>query len=136
MNTRHRPHGVTLVELLIVVAILGILTAIAIPSYNSYIVRANRTAGTNALLDLANDMEQYYVRNNTYEGATLENVGGPESTENGLYNMEISNLSATTYTLTAVPQKNQANDTECGSFTYDQLGVKGITGSSTAKDCW
>lgn len=136
MKTLHQSRAFTLVELLIVVAIVGILAAIAIPSYNSYIIRANRSEGTTALLNLANRMEQYFVRENTYATATLERVGVSANTENNLYTLSLENLGVTTYTLRATPQGSQAQDTQCEAFTYDQLGNKGVSGSGSVEDCW
>ena len=139
MTMLQRLRAFTLTELLIVVAIVGVLTAIAIPSYNNYIMRANRSEATTALLDLANKMEQYFVRNNTYATATLADVGATAATENGIYllSLDEGTLSATTYTLLATPQGSQAaRDTECATFIYDQLGVKGISGTSTVEECW
>lgn len=129
-----------MIELLIVIAIIGILTAIALPAYTRYVTRTNRSEATTALLDLANKMEEYYAQNNNYgtSATTPATVGASDITQNGLYNLSIS-ASATTYVLTATPQGAQAtNDTECGSFTYNQLGERGIvtTGTGTVNTCW
>lgn len=126
--------GFTLIELLIAIAIVAILTAIAIPAYNNYILQARRADGQTTLLDLANRMEQYFTQNNTYVGATPANVGVNVASPQGFYTISIGNLGASTYTLTAAPAGSQVNDTSCGNLTLDQLGQKGRSG--TATDCW
>ncbi len=61
-----RQNGMTLIELMIVIIVLGIIVAVGIPSYRSYIMRANRVDATSALLRLAANQERFYMQNNTY----------------------------------------------------------------------
>lgn len=132
-----RSRAFSLIELLIVIAIIGILSAIALPSYEQHILRANRMEATTALLDLSSKMQQYFVQHNSYIGANLHTVGMPAITENQLYQLHIHVGSPTTYLLQAIPQGTQAkDDTQCATFTYDQVGIKGITGHGTVATCW
>ena len=132
-----RARAFSLVELLIVVAIIGIVSAIALPTYQQHVLRANRTQASTALMDLSSKMQQYFVQHNSYEGATLSSIGMSATTENHLYQLHIQVESPTTYLLQAIPQGRQAKeDTQCATFTYDQVGVKGITGNATVADCW
>ncbi len=134
----HRYHrGITLMELVIVVAIVAILGAIAIPSYNDYVTETRRADGQVALLDLANRMDRFFTENNTYVGATLAGLGMPTTSSEGFYNLAITNATGTAYTIQATPTGAQASqDTNCASLTYNQLGQKGNTGPGTAADCW
>lgn len=127
--------GFTLIELMVVVAIIGILAAIAIPSYQDYVLRGNRTEGMALLSDAAARQERYYAQNNTYAD-TLAKLGLQESSNNNLYTLTISNTSSTTYTLTAAPKGAQLKDTKCGSLGLNQAGVKTKTGTAALSDCW
>lgn len=137
---RKRQAGVTLMELLTVMVVVAILAAIAIPSYRRYVMRANRTDAKTAILAMAGELERCYTRFNTYADAdtncslTLTGV----SSSNGDYKVSASNLSATTFTITAVPQGGQAKDTQCGSFSLDQANERKVTGTLSADpgQCW
>ncbi len=132
--------GFTLIELMITVIIVGILAAVAIPAYSSYTLRARRTEGQTALLDLASRMDQFYTENNKYMGATLAALGsGTTSTPNGYYTLSEPTVTDSTFTLEATPTagKAQANDV-CTKLSINELGVKSFTGGTgvTLKDCW
>lgn len=122
-------RGFSLIELMIVVVIMGILVGIAYPTYSEKITRVRRTDGQTALLNLATHLEHYFSENNTYIGATLSNVGVDASSSENYYTLSISNLSASTYTLTATPGGAQATDS-CGSLTITHTFQKGPAG------CW
>jgi len=119
-------QGYTLVELMVVMAILALLALIAIPAYNNYRLHANRSEARAALLDGAQTLERYFVRNNTYATATVATGGTIEpTTDNGLYTLAFSaGPTATTYTLRATATGAQAADTDCPNLTINQLGVK------------
>ena len=136
-------HGVgfSLIELLIVLAISGILASIAYPNYRNYILRAHRIDGQSALLDLACRMETYYSLHGTWRTATI-GTGKPTDvlsqhlSPEGWYYLSLLNLTDTTYTLQATPQNKQ--DTLCQSLTLTNLGAKGITGTGIIdiSQCW
>ena len=137
MQKRNRLYvGFSLIELLIAIAIMGILASIAYPSYNHYIVKTRRSDAHTALLDLANRMERYFISHNTYAGATLSNMGVNAVTQSGYYTLAINNLSDNTYTLTAIPRGVQTEDSSCGTLGLNQLGQKTSTGSLSATECW
>jgi len=69
MNFKDRQRGVTLIELVVVMIIVGILTAIAVPSYRSYVLRSQRSDAKDALLALATQQEKHYLQCNTYATA-------------------------------------------------------------------
>ncbi len=122
--------GFSLIELLIVIAILGIIVGIAVPQYNQYRRRANRAEARTTLVEAAQIAERFFVRNNTYVGAA---AGGniPAQSPHGLYAIAYNAPNATTFTITATPQGGQAGD-ECGAFTINQAGVRGAAQAG----CW
>lgn len=138
LNTR-RLRGFTLTELVIVIAIVGILAAIAVPSYRSYVVRANRTDAQKALLVMAQAMERYFIANNTYLTCTpscTPTVGNAQSPETGtaIYNITLSAATATTYTLLATPVSTGPNKND-GCLQIDNTGLRGWNGPQSSAGC-
>lgn len=134
---KNKSLGFTLLEIMAAVVIIGILAAMAYPVYVQHGVKANRTEAKTALMDLAARMERYYMQNHSYEGATIEKVGIAPRTLHGHYELQIAKITATTFTIQAVPEGTQAKgDAACGSLTLNQLNQKGITGPGNVTDCW
>ena len=124
---------------MIVCAIVAILAAIAYPSYTASVQKSRRSEATAALLGVASQMERYSTEKGTYATATLGAASPavyPNHTENSYYNLSLSNLTATTYTINAAPAAIQATD-PCGTFTYTESGVKNVNGGTwTKSQCW
>lgn len=133
----HRQSGVTLIELVTVMVIVGILAAIAIPGYRQYVIRANRSDAKAALLSTAGALERCYTRFNTYQSAGCP-VANNVLTANKTYVVVIAPGADpnTQFTLSAVPQNGQANDTGCGTLTLNEVGVRNRTGTKSVADCW
>lgn len=145
MQTRRTHKGFTLIELMIVVAVVGILAAIAYPSYLNHVLKTHRTTAQSALMENAQFLERRFTVNNAYNagwadaaaanaalpaGVVPENATG----SNIRYNITFSaGPAATTYTLQAVPANAQAND-PCGTLTLTQTGVRTFS-SGTAQTC-
>lgn len=134
MKRNRKPsRGLTLVELLITIAVISILAAIGYPAYTSYTHKARRTEATGALLDFATRMERYYADNNSYAGATVNNIMGGADTEHGYYTLSVTLSNGNqSYTLSAARAGAQAND-DCGTFSLNSLGAKSVTGTGA---CW
>lgn len=146
---RVRPpmKGVTLLELMIVVVVVGILAAIAVPSYRAYTLRAQRSDATAALLRLAAAQEKFYLQNNTYAGNAQMGSAPPAGlgiagTEHGWYTLSIDNgANALAYTARAVAPaaSPQFSDTACRTFTIDQSGARGALDAASGANveaCW
>jgi type IV pilus assembly protein PilE len=133
--------GMTLIELIVVIAIVGILTAIAYPSYQRYVARTHRGAALACLAHEAHFMERFYTTNLTYETVTEALVNHPCEMENQLnlrYAITLlddaDDPTATTYTLQAVPTALQENNDQCGTLTLDQAGTR--TSEGEADQCF
>jgi type IV pilus assembly protein PilE len=139
--TKRLSAGFTLIELMITVAIIGILTSIAYPSYQDSIMKSRRVDAQGALMGLANAMERYYTVNNTYVGATVGPAGiysatSPVDGGTAYYNLSIPASSSSAYQIQAAPTGPQTND-KCNTLTLNQTGVRGFGGSGmTSADCW
>jgi len=134
-HDRGSVRGFTLMELMIVVAVVALLAAVALPSYQGSVRKARRTEAKASLSAAAQMMERYLTEKGTYATAALGSGGVyADHSENGRYALSLSGLTASTFTLSAVPQGSQADD-ECGTFTLTQGGVRGVSKLSTA-ECW
>lgn len=127
-------QGFTLIEVMIVVVILGIISAIALPSYQEHVRRANRSEGMAFLQDVAARQERYFAQNNTYV-TDIANVGklglSGTTSETGKYSLTIA--ATNNYTLTATPAS--FSDPKCGNLTLNALGTKTASAGSV-NDCW
>ncbi|MDR3492743.1 MAG: type IV pilin protein [Gammaproteobacteria bacterium] len=129
--------GFSLLELLIVLCIMGILTAIAIPNYSSYIMREKRYEAQAMLLRLSSGLENYYIQNNSYADATLEKLELTEKFSHDQYQLIISSLTDNSFIITAKPLGQQAErDTQCESFILNETNQRSISGTGDSKDCW
>lgn len=128
---------------MIAVAIVGILAAIALPSYRAYVLKSQRIDAKTALLDLASRQERYFTTNNAYtiDPAKLGYTGTfpvtvPGSSA-GTYSVNVTiTTGGGSFTATATPTSRQLNDT-CGTYSIDSLGVQTNASNTTASaSCW
>jgi type IV pilus assembly protein PilE len=131
MKHQQRLSGFTLVELMIAVAVMAILAAIAVPAYNNYKIKANRSAAQQFMLSVANRQEQYLLDNRSY-ATTIAELGLAAPSElAGKYNTNpgdwIINVTTTppAFTVQAIPAGIQAGD---GTLTLTNTGAKGPAG--------
>lgn len=141
-------RGFSIVELMMVIVILGIIVAIAYPSYRAFKLRVHRTEATLALLDVADRMQQYYVDNKTYTNdfVALGLGGEPFITENANYSVRVRDNGggggacpiAVCFELEAAPIGMQADDTDCALFKLNSAGVKAAVADNNSQNdsCW
>ncbi|HRP98309.1 MAG TPA: type IV pilin protein [Rhodocyclaceae bacterium] len=124
-----RIGGFTLIELMIVVVVIAILAAVALPSYQEHVRKSRRVDAQTAMLELAQFMERHYTTSNSYAGAALP--GGVTDRVADFYTITLSAQSAQAYTLQAAPTSRQSADM-CGTLTLSHTGVR----TPTSDHCW
>ncbi len=148
---RTSARGFTLIELMVTVAIVGILATIAVEAYTSEVQKSRRTDARTALLDLAGREEKLYSVTNAYSESpaqlgygTAATFAPPISVGSNYYDVAVvvpdpnQPTVPESYLITATPVAGgpQVNDTQCTTLTLNQLGVQSSTGSATAATCW
>ncbi|HMW17644.1 MAG TPA: type IV pilin protein [Accumulibacter sp.] len=118
-----RESGFTLIEIMIVIAILGSLMAIAIPSYNEYLMKGRITEAITALSGMQSRLEQHFLDNRTYSGACAAGSMAPQPANTNYFDFSCSNLAAGTYQVDATGKSSMTG------FTYriTQLGKSTVS---------
>ncbi len=138
--------GFTLVELAAVVLVLGVLLAIALPSYQRYVIRGYRSEGMALLNDAAARQERFFAQNNSYvtDQTDIADLGMPHTSGTtvtspaGMYSLTLGTAAGDGgYTLTANREGTQQRDTECGDLTLSATGQRGALASGAdVNTCW
>lgn len=129
-------HGFTLIELTITLAIVVILTTIAIVLYSTQIRKGRRVDAVNSLLAMSLAEERYRSTNTSY-GTLAQVWNNVSTTSEGYYTLSISNISGTSYTITATAVGDQANDAVSGTAcTPLQISMSNGTVTKTPSACW
>ncbi|WP_395598058.1 type IV pilin protein [Pseudomonas sp. A1437] len=130
---RRTNRGFTLIEIMIVIAIIGIVLTISIPSYNEYVKKGRRAEVVSLLSEQAQSLERFYTKNNVYTGITGLSAG------NDFYTLTPT-ITDQTFLLTAARKTGTAMATDkCGDFTLTNTGVRSMNNATTGlttKDCW
>lgn len=134
-------RGFTLMELMVVVAIIGILVGVAVPTYHDSVRKSRRGQAKADLAEAAQAMERYYTMQNTYVGANLASIGAPTQSPMGSdtahYTISLNGApTASAFSLQAVPSTATGqNKDKCGTLGLTNTGVKTPNGAAL-KECW
>ncbi|KPJ68111.1 MAG: hypothetical protein AMJ43_01520 [Coxiella sp. DG_40] len=124
----------TLIELVIVLAVVCVLTCTAYSNYQNYVVKAHRVNAAIALMNLAAGMERYYNNNHSYRGASLKNMRINDNSD--FYRLKITSENDTAYLIEAIPVGMQVKaDKKCGTLILNQLGEESVSKGNTIY-CW
>lgn len=137
---RRGNSGFTLIEVMVTVAIVGILAAIAYPSYMAYVVRSNRAAAKSFLLEVTNRQQRYLLDARSFAAdMTALQMSAPADVSRN-YTITTAPKAGTKppgFTATATPTGSQLNrDAACGTLTIDEAGTKTASGADGATKCW
>lgn len=125
-------RGFTLIELMIAVAIVGIIAAVAYPAYGKFVQQARRAEAKSELMRLVDLQERWFMENSAYTTDIAGDLNYRTTSENGYYNLTASTTAG--YTFTATATGVQAGDTDCASMTLNANGTK--TPSPATSECW
>ncbi len=129
-------RGITLIELMIVVVIIGIMAMIAYPNYSQFVARAKRTEAKAALLKIATNQERFYLQNNSYTTDMMQlgfPVGAAFISDSDSYSISVTAADANNFTAVATYQRFDNEALKCLTF---QIDGRGIRTSAPLADCW
>lgn len=134
LHHRRNTAGFTLIEAMVVIAIISIIAAIAWPMYEELVRRQHRSEAVTASTRIAHELTTYFSDNMTFVNYPINpNISGSLR----YYTVTVNPLTASTYQINLVPTGNQVKDTDCGTLTLTHTGVKGMTGTATSvAACW
>lgn len=130
-------NGFSLLEVLVTLFIITVLVSISYPIYSQHIITERRLEAVGMLSKLAIALEEYRIENNSYQGATLEQLKIPRVMADNNYQIVIQTIMEDHYQISALPVGKQAEkDIDCGILTLHSNGEKSISGSAKIENCW
>jgi type IV pilus assembly protein PilE len=136
-------RGVTLFEILVVLVLVGVITALAVPAYRQHLVRVNRSEATAALYGVASAEERHYLRHGRYTADIAavppEGLGMSTSTASRRYSLSVAvDAEGQTFIASATPTRagSQDSDGECLAFSLDHRGRRAVSGTRETAFCW
>ena len=138
MQKRNRMQGMTLMELMVVVVIIGILTAIAFPNYREFVARAKRTEAKAALLKIATNQERFYLQNSTFttDMTMLGFADDPYVSDSDSYSIAVTAADASDYTARATYQFDDKENDRCPWWEINGRGDKTTDPLAEIDNCW
>ena len=136
--SNNKNRGMTLIELMVVVAIVAILASVALPTWNTQVQKSRRADARNTLILVRVEQEKYRADNGSYASSmSALGLGIYNSTSRDYYNVSIVSSSATAFVASAAPNANggQSGDS-CGTFAINQSGLDGSGEYASISDCW
>ena len=131
-------RGFTLIEVMIVVALIGIIVAFGYPAYRDQVLKSRRADGMAALLELADRMERHYSDAGTYTKADGTDIAVADvfpSFASDYYTLSIDDQDTISFTISSAPKSTQVKD-KCGTFTLTSDGDKSVSASGMKDECW
>jgi type IV pilus assembly protein PilE len=129
-----RERGFSLIELMVVLAIISLLSCFAYLGYSHYLIQVKRLEGRLTLLEISMQLEKYAaIHHQGYREATLEKLGAAEQTKRGWYRLSLEDIDETHYTLIARPN---FKDEKCNQLSCNAQGKRDYQGTGLYHDCW
>ena len=143
-RTSRREQGFSLLEMLVVLTIIGVLSAVALPAYNSHVAKTRRGTAAGCLMEMGQFLERNYTMSLRYDRDSAGNALALPALQcrtdlGGFFTFGTTALAQTTYTLAATPAaKQKSADTSCGcTMSINQQGIKAVSAcAKTVSDCW